>query len=130
MMYAGWRGSSGPLRSASTRLIPECWRSDLPVCGSSMTNVSGPQHSSRTWASTSDVVRTSAGSESSIMCRMRSAGYSGSIGTYMPPALSTASMPTTSSVRRGTAIATGRSGPTPSSTRRRARRLADALSSA
>ncbi len=67
MMYAGCPGSSGPERSASVRPIPECLASDLPVPGSSMTNVSGPPLSSRMRASTSEVVRTSAGSESSIM---------------------------------------------------------------
>ncbi len=67
---------------------------------------------------------------SASMWAMRSAGYSGSTGTYPAPALTTASSETTRSMERGRATATNRSGPAPWSTSSRANRLARALSRA
>ncbi|SLH60752.1 Uncharacterised protein [Mycobacteroides abscessus subsp. abscessus] len=61
---------------------------------------------------------------------MRSAGWSGSIGTYAPPAFSTACMPITSSSERRMPRATSDSGPTPSAIRNRARRLTRSSNSA
>ncbi|MNV27121.1 hypothetical protein D3C71_1182590 [compost metagenome] len=72
---------------------------------------------------------TSAIPLSCTMYARRSAGYSGSSGTYAPPAFRIASSPTTISKPRSSARPTRVSVPTPSAIRRCASRLARVFSS-
>ena len=58
------------------------------------------------------------------MWSIRARGYSGSTGTYAPPAFHTASTATTRSTDLGSEMATRVSGPTPSPARWPASRLA------
>ncbi len=73
--------------------------------------------------------RTRTGATSARMNARRARGYSGSTGTYAPPAFRTASRATASSTERGRTSATRVSGPTPCPASQCARRLARASSS-
>ena len=73
---------------------------------------------------------TAAAPESSSRYWMRSAGTSGSIGRYAPPALSTPRIATIISGERSETSATIESAPTPRSTKRRATAFARSSSSA
>src|SRR5574340_578757 len=76
------------------------------------------------------VVSTHTGAAVSSTYVLRSTGWSGSSGTYPPPASSTAQIPTTISIERPIATPTSDSGPTPREIRYRANRLTRASSSA
>src|SRR5215510_9106940 len=60
-----------------------------------------------------EVVITATGAASAITNPIRSSGYSGSIGTYAAPDLSTARIATTASADRGSSSPTERPGPAP-----------------
>ena len=89
----------------------------------------GPRIEAGRGSSDSTVTSTSA-FESASMNSNRSAGSSGSSGTYAPPAFRMARRPTTSSSDRSRLIATTDSEPTPTDWRCRASWFARALSSA
>ncbi|KQU66156.1 hypothetical protein ASC88_11390 [Rhizobacter sp. Root29] len=78
---------------------------------------------------TDSSVSSSAAPQSSRMKASRSAGCDGSIGTYAPPAFSTASSATIKSNERGSETATRVSGLTPCAISRCASRFARRFSS-
>src|SRR5215471_9125479 len=114
MTYAGWSTRSGQRRSESLTFSADPHPDPPPTGGREIAR--GRE-------------RTSAGRASPSRYATRSAGCSGSTGTYAPPAFATPSTAATISTDRGSDTPTSTSGPTPRSISARARRFARAFSS-
>ncbi len=122
-VYITYANCCGSLRTSTAA-------EDTPANAASSSTVSTTAHAGTSPAAFArSTSSTRAPAASTIHCR-RSGGYPLCNGTYTPPAFTIASVATTTSTVRSINTATGVSGPTPSSSSRRANRLERASNSA